>query len=201
MFRSYIISVLLILILNQSCKKDDVGTPPEDYTSFLNSSSYLFTGIVSDSLVHWQYGYLAYQFQIGNVSYATGNAEPPARSLVFWLTSDLDYSTSFYISTPGCSTDTAVLFSTVLSPGVKQIGNQYSKFYLQLTLNHKIYTTAGDQTNSILKILKYQNSKDEFNRDIVKVWMIVNCKFYNNSDSTSLVLKNGKIYAQFMYNL
>jgi hypothetical protein len=93
------------------------------------------------------------------------------------------------------------LFSKTIAEGEKEIGGRYDKFELALTLNKKLFTTNGDQTNSMLEVLKTEKSKDEFNRDVVLVWFKVNCTFYSTIDTSSFVLKDGYLLADFMYNL
>lgn len=196
----FLLAVLFLFFL-QGCKKDsdDLISHKPDDSFFLNSTQYMFGGTISDSSVLWRYG--VYEFQRGNTSTPFGNNEQLEKSLTFWLTSNEDLTTRFEINTPVYSVVPDDLFSKVLTLGEKEIGSLYQKFELKLTLSNITYSTNGDQTNSVLKILKMEKSKDEFNRDIVLVWFKVNCKFYSTVDTTSFPLKDGYILAGFMYNL
>jgi hypothetical protein len=193
---------LLILAVTffHSCKKDDDLTQPEeDYTFFLNSREFMFLGTLPDSSVLWKYG--IYGFQIGAGSIPMGSGERPQKSLSFDLVSNADLSTRIDITTPSYDVQSDELFSKTIAEGEKGIGGKYEKFELTLTLDKKLYTTNGDQTKSMLKVLKTEKSKDEFGRDVVLVWLKVNCTFYSTVDTSSFTLKDGYLLAGFMYNL
>ena len=200
----FILKMLLVILtvsIFQGCKKEDADytSPKEEYTNFLNTRNYFFSGTLPDSTVLWKYG--VDEFQGGASSYPVGTDDQAQKSLSFDLVSNNDLSTSLEITTPSYSTLSDELFSKTLAEGDKEIGGKYNKFELALTLDKKRYTTNGDQTNSILKVLKVEKSKDEFNTDVVLVWFKVDCKFYCTIDQTSFILKDGYILAGFMYNL
>ena len=191
---------ILAVTFFQSCKKDeDLASPKEDYSFFLNTREYMFRGTLPDSSVLWKYG--IYDFQRGAGSIPVGSGERPQKSLSFDLVSNRDLSTRIYITTPSYDVQSGELFSKTIAEGEKEIGGRYDKFELALTLNKKLFTTNGDQTNSMLEVLKTEKSKDEFNRDVVLVWFKVNCTFYSTIDTSSFVLKDGYLLADFMYNL
>jgi hypothetical protein len=184
----------------QSCKKDDDLKPPpeEDYSFFLNTRQYMFRGSLPDSSVLWTYGF---GFQRVQGSISEGSSEQPRKSLIFELVSNADLSTRIHISTPLYDVQSGELFTKAIAEGEKGIGEKYDKFELLLTLNKKLYTTNGDQTGSILKVLKTEKSKDEIGREVVLVWFKLNCTFYSTVDASSFALKNGYLLAGFMYNL
>ena len=185
----------------QSCKKEDDRSisPNEDYSFFLHSKEYSFRGTMPDSAVLWKYG--VYDFQRGAGSVMVGSGERPQKSLSFDLVSNRDLSTRIRITTPAYDVLSGELFSNTVAEGQKEIGTTYDKFELALTVGKKLYTTNGDQANSLLKVLKMEKSKDEFDRDVVLVWFKVNCTFYSTVDTSSFTLKDGYFLAGFMYNL
>jgi hypothetical protein len=185
----------------QSCKKQDgdLASSNEDYSFFLNTREYTFRGTLPDGYIFWKYG--VYEFQRGVSSIALGSGERPQKSLSFDLVSNNDLSTRIDITTPSYDVQSGELFSKTVAEGLKEIGDRYNKFELALTLNKKLYTTNGDQSNSVLKVLKTEKTKDEFDRDVVLVWFKVNCTFYSTVDTTSFTLKDGYLLAGFMYNL
>ena len=184
----------------QNCKKgSDAPTTPNEDNSFLNTTNYMFRGTFPDSSFLWKYG--VFDFQRGAGAINLGSNENNIKSLTFDLVANWDLSTRIDITTPSYDASSEELFSKTLAVGDKQLGSRYSQFELVLTLNKTRYTTSGDQTNSLFKILKTEKSKDEFQRDIVLVWFKVNCKFYSTVDASSFVLKDGYLLAGFTYNL
>lgn len=177
-----------------ACKKDK--HEEGDFT-FLFSNQMMFSGKIADSSVLWKYG--AFEFQRGSGVLNIGADPLQPKYLTFWLTSNADLTTRFEINTASYK-DSVTLFSDVLSPGPKEFGPETEKFELELTLNKMDYTTNGDQTHSRLEILKIQNTKDEFNRDMVLVWFKANCKFYDLNDRFAFNLTDGYILAGFVHN-
>ncbi len=193
--------VIVAITFFQSCKKDDDLAPPkDDYSFFLNTSEYMFRGTLPDSSVQWKYGIIN-DFQKGASSTPLGSEERPQKSLSFDLLSNRDLSTRIAITTPSYDVQSGELFSKTIAEGEKEIGGTYDKFELALTINKKLFTTKGDQTNSMLKVLKTEKSKDYFDTDVVLVWFKVNCTFYSTVDTSSFELKDGYLLAGFMFNL
>lgn len=199
MKRIFKLAVLLLAVTGfQSCKKqDDSNLPKEDYSSFLNTGRYMLMGTLPDSSRIWRHS--ASEFHAGYGRATVGSGSQPQKSLSFYLVDDL--STSFQIFTPAYNAQSDELFSKTLAEGKKEIGGQYDKFELNITVNNTRYTTIGDQANSELKVLQMEKSKDDFDRDVVFVWFKVNCTFYSTVDTSSFKLKDGLLLAGFMYNL
>lgn len=193
--------VLFSLIIFQNCKKENESFPPnkEDDFYFIKTREHMFRGHLADSAVLWKYG--INNFQAGASSIPVGSGEQSQRSLTFDLLSNRDLSTRINIITPSYDYQSNELFSDILKVGEKPIGSKYEKFELELTLNGKHYTTNGEQANSLLKILKTENTKDDLDRDVVLVWFKINCILYSTVDTTSLTLKDGYFLAGFMYDL
>lgn len=193
--------VLLVLTSTQGCKKKDDGLSLQatEEASVFATKQYLFRGILPDSTILWRYG--VYEFQRGAGSTPLGTGEQPKKSLTFDLVSNKDYSTRVSISTPSYEVMSNELFTNTLSIGNKEVGGKYTRFELAITLGKRVYTTNGDQTGSVLKVLKTEKSKDEFNRDVVWVWFKVDCKFYSTSDMSSFNFKNGYFITGFLYNM
>ena len=87
-----------IMLFTQSCQKDSITQPIEDYSNFLNSRQFIFSGTMGDSSFFWKYG--VNEFQRGTSTTPSGIYEQSAKSLCFWLTSTRDLTTRIYISTP-----------------------------------------------------------------------------------------------------
>lgn len=196
----FLLTLISVLIFNQGCKKESTEVVvEEDFNAFMASRDFIFTGKISDSTVFWRFG--SFEFQRAHSSHHIAIGESAGKFLSFSLTANYDLSTGFYISTPSYKTGTEDLFTKVVSPGIKKLDVQPSQFFIRLTLNNKTYTTIGDQTGSQIKVLKMEKSKDELNRDIVLVWLILDCKFYDGQSKFSFDVKKGKTLAGFMYSL
>jgi hypothetical protein len=192
---------LFVFTIMQGCKKDDAELSPRaiEEAAVLATKQYLFRGTLPDSTILWRYG--VYEFQRGTGSIPLGGGQQPKRSLTFDLVSNMDYSTRISIATPSYDVISNELFTKTLLYGDKEVGGKYNKFELAITLDKKVYTTNGDQTGSILKVLKTEKSVDEFNREVVWVWFKVDCKFYSTVDTSSFSFKNGYFITGFLYNL
>lgn len=192
--------VLLVFTITQGCKKEDELSPQAaEEAAVLATKQYLFRGTLPDSTILWRFG--VHEFQRGTATTPLGGGEQPKRSLTFDLVSNKDLSTRISIATPSYDVLSNELFTKTLLNGNKEIGGKYNKFELVITLDKKVYTTNGDQTGSVLKVLKTEKSKDEFNRDVVWVWFKVDCKFYSTVDTSSFSFKNGYFVAGFLYNM
>lgn len=187
-----------ILILLQSCKKDRITEEPEDFTSFLAGRQPAFYGQISDSNISWISGP---NFQMWHYAGVTTVSGIPEKILAFYLAAEYDLSTKIYISIPKYAVGSEDLFTKVVSPGEKTIGAQYDSFFVRLTLNMMDYTTNGDQTGSKLKVLQMQKTTDIMGKEIVLVWISLNCKFYNNLGKYAFSIQKGKLLASFKYNL
>lgn len=192
--------IVLLVAIIQSCKKDSgyLPSPPQDESFFIKTRQYVFLGKLADSSVVWRYS--INNFQAGSSIIPLGG-EQPHKSVTFDLLSNRDLSTRINIITPSYDALSDELFTKVLKEGEKKIGSKYDDFELEVTLNNTVYTTKGDQSNSLLKILKTESSKDDLNRDIALVWFKINCTLYSTVDSSSVTVKDGYLLACFMYNL
>ena len=190
---------LFFALCSMSCKKGQEQVGSEAPPWFLFSKQMVFSGTVADSTVFWRFG--VFEFQRGSGILNAGSTSPLHKYLKFWLTSNADLTTRFEINTPAFDATYNRLFSDVLFPGSKAFGKESKGFEMKLTLKNQTYTTVGDQTGSLLEILKVERTKDEGNRDMALVWLKTNCKFYRSDNSFAFSLKESYILAGFVYAL
>ena len=197
---SFLLFIGFSLFLSQGCKKnpEEMKPKPTKEELFLESRQFLFEGQVGGTPMFWRFG--VHEFQRGHFWTNPENDEQGQKWMSFFLTSNNDLTTRFEIGTPLYTAKSDELFAKILAAGEKELGDGSDAFKLKVTLNNIVYTTDGDQTNSLLKILKVEKAKDEANRDIALVWFKANCKFYSSANDTTLTLKEGYILAGFMYN-
>lgn len=189
------ILILIGFMTFMSCNNDDLEKNEPDYSSFLREETPSFKGEINSQSFNWVFG-SDFQMSIG---YDNGNGvcspTDPVRILTFGLLAE-NLSSRFNFITPKMDVSDQNQTENIFSVGIKEFGEVYDNFYINVYVNNSYYVNKFPNT---LEILKVTNFTDYQNIDHLKVWIkIENLTLENtNDENDQIMITNSYMIADF----